>query len=137
MSVPQTILFVSLRDMVVSTQDGYAIRFKAQHPTPVPNFKRVIQAVQAAGCVPYDEITSGEKIKIKTVEQGRDEESSEREVALVAAMHAIIDRDNPVDFNRAGFPQTRSLETLSGLEKVTNVERDRVWKKFQTMRNGQ
>lgn len=136
MSVPNTVLFVSLRDIVVSTMDGYAIRFKAQQPVAVPNFKRVIQAVQSAGCVPYDEAVGGEKIKIKTVEQGRDEETSEREVALIAAMHTIIERDNPVDFNRAGAPQTRSLETISGLEKVTNAERDRVWKKFQTLRNG-
>lgn len=136
MSVQKTIPYVSLRDIVVSTTDGYAIRFVANKPVMVPNFKRVIQAVQSAGCVPYEDLVSGQKAHIKTIEQVAADESTEREISIIAAIGELVERDNPIDYNRAGSPQTRSLETLTGLEKISNAERDKAWKKYQAMTRG-
>lgn len=132
MSVQSKIPYISLRDIVVATLDGYSIRFEKGKPVDVPNFKNVINAVNAAGCVPY--IDGDEKIApvTRTFEHVTDEQSAARADAIRLAILAIVDRDLPVDFTRAGAPQTRSLETITGFDKISNAERDEAWKSYKT-----
>lgn len=132
MSVQKTIPYISLRDIVVATTDGYALRFTAGVPTEVPNYKGVITAVQAAGCMPVEEV--GARVvatKTRTIEDVTDEEAAKRADALQLAIGVIMERNDPIDFNRAGAPQTRSLEQITGFEKISNAERDKAWKAYQ------
>lgn len=135
MSVQKTVPYISLRDIVVATLEGYAIRFVASMPTDVPNHRGVIAAVQAAGCVPFRD--GDDKIKpiSRTIEHANEDEVAARKEALYLAIQTILDRDNPVDFNRAGAPQTRSLETITGFDKISNAERDAAWKAFKASQN--
>lgn len=131
MSVQQTVKYISLRDIVVPTTEGYAIRFTANEPVEVPNFKRVIAAVNAAGCIPFEEAMGLGKIQVKSIEQVKNEEISERQAMIIDGIGKLKDRDNPIDFNRSGAPQTRSLEAVTGLEKISNAERDKAWEVFK------
>jgi hypothetical protein len=128
MSVQQKVPYISLRDVVVATLDGYSIGFKANTTTYVPNSKRVIAAVQAAGCVPVTEDT--EAPELITIEQYSEEVAEERRIALFAAMDVIREREEPTDYTRNGAPQVRSLETISGFQ-ISNTERDKVWKEYK------
>ena len=137
MSVQNTIPYISLRDIVVATTDGYALRFVAGEPTEVPNYKTVIQAVKSAGCMPVEEI--GARViatKTKTIDEVSAEEAAGRADAIQLAIGAIVDGGQPIDFNRAGAPQTRSLEKLTGFEKISNAERDAAWKTYQANKEG-
>lgn len=136
MSVQQTVKYISLRDIVVPTTEGYAIRFIANEPVEVPNFKRVIAAVNAAGCIPFEEAMGLEKVRVKTIEQVKNEEISERQAMIIAAIGELKERDNPIDFNRAGAPQTRSLEAVTGLDKISNAERDKAWDTYRANQSG-
>lgn len=134
MSVQQTVPYISLKDQVVATTDGYALRFIAGEVTDVPNFRGVIKAVQAAGCVPAEEVGAQVLNKVKkagTVEDHKEQETADRSALIQQAIIAIIDRGEPSDFTRNGSPQTRSLEQLTGLESIKNAERDAEWKKYQ------
>lgn len=136
MSVQEKLIpFISQRDIVIATTDGYSIGFKAGVPSNVPNVKGVLEAVRAAGCVPFD--SEGKRVtgKIDSVEDGLDAAVAARTEAIQAAIFVIVERDNPVDFNRAGAPQTRSLEQISGLEKITNAERDEAWKQYKASKS--
>lgn len=133
----QSIPYLSLRDIVVATTEGYAIRFVAGQPVDVPNYKNVIQAVQSAGCMPVEEV--GARVvatKTKTIEEVSDAEAASRADAIQLAISAIVDGGQPIDFNRAGAPQTRSLEKLTGFEKISNAERDKAWKTYQENKEG-
>lgn len=131
MSVQKTVKYISMRDIVVATTEGYSIRFIANEPSDVPNYKRVIAAVGAAGCIPYEEAMGLEKVRVKTIEQAKNDETSERLAMIIDGIGQLKERDNPIDFNRAGAPQTRSLEAVTGLDKISNAERDKAWDVFR------
>lgn len=133
MSVKQTVPYISLKDQVVATLDGYALRFVAGEVVDVPNFKNVIAAVQAAGCVPAEEVGAQVRDKItktKTVEEHNAETAEERSAKIQMAILAIVHDSEPANFTRNGSPQTRALEQIAGIENIKNAERDAEWKKY-------
>lgn len=133
MSVEKTIPYVSLRDIVVPTLDGYALRFESGVPTQVPNFKHTIAAVQAAGCVPADEVKV--RVKSTTVEEATEAEQNARRDQILVAIGVLKEKGDPIDFNRTGSPQVRSLEAITGFKDISNAERDKAWKAFQASEN--
>lgn len=134
MSTLKKVPYISLRDIVVPTLDGYTVRFVKNVTTHVPNTRNVIKAVQAAGCVPVED--DAEAPKLKTIEDLNDDEVEKRKLALFAALDVIVERNEPTDFTNAGVPQTNSLETISGFQ-VSVTERNKVWKEFKAERGMQ
>ena len=132
MSVEKTIPYVSLREIVVTSLDGYSLRFEPGVPVNVPNFKHTIGAVQAAGCVPADEVQV--RIKTSTVEEASEAEQAARQAQIIAAIGVLVDKKDPIDFNRSGSPQVRSIETIVGFD-ISNMERDKAWKAYQASKN--
>lgn len=132
MSVEKTIPYVSLREIVVTSLDGYSLRFEPGVPVNVPNFKHTIGAVQAAGCVPADEVQV--RIKTSTVEEASEAEQAARQAQIIAAIGVLVDKKDPIDFNRSGSPQVRSIETIVGFD-ISNTERDKAWKAYQASKN--
>lgn len=134
MNAPDTIPYVSLRDIVVPTLDGYALRFVAGEPIQVPNFKNTIAAVAAAGCVPADEVKV--RVKTSTIEEVSETAMLARADEVVAAIGALVAEGSAINFNRAGQPQVRSLEKILGYD-ITPAERDAAWKTFQAQKNAE
>ena len=63
-----------------------------------------------------------------TPPEGGEEQS--REAALLAAI-AGLEKGNPDHWIRGGAPQIAALETATGLENVSAVERDAAWAQHQ------
>ena len=134
MSTSKTIPYVSLRDIVVPTLDGFAIRFIAGEPVQVPNYKNTIAAVQAAGCVPADDVKV--RVKTSTIEEASEADQAKRASEVVAAIGVLVAEGNPIDFNRSGSPQVRSLEKILGYD-ISNAERDSAWKTYKAEQNAE
>lgn len=130
MSVQNTVPYISLIDQVVATTDGYTLRFVAGETTQVPNFKNVVAACRSAGCVPAEEIGAQVRGKLGTIEDHREAEDAARSAAIQMAILTVVERGLPADFTRAGVPQNRALEQLTGFASIKNTERDMEWKKY-------
>lgn len=114
--------FTMSRDRTVATSKGHSIEFKKGVPTHVPYECR--EEVMAVGAVPEGEIDEALTPKPETP-VGED-----REAIVMAAIEAIVLRNNPKEFTAGGAPHIKTLERELGFD-IDVHERDALWDKFR------
>lgn len=125
--------FVSTRDTVVRSTQGYAIEFKKGIPTDVPYVMR--HEVVEKGIMPVQD--DG-----KAIEAGEDQvvaepkkvllppEGETRIERIVEAFKAIVARNNPSDFTGGGTPSAGAVSAAIQF-KVDTKEVRGLWEKHR------
>lgn len=113
--------FVSLKDQVVATVQGHSIEFKAHVPTYV--VPQCWNAVQEKGCVPTEDLPES---AVKSDEL----EGKAREDAIIAAMRAMVLKNDRNSFTASGAPSAPAVSAAVGFN-VNGKERDQMWVKAQ------
>ena len=114
--------FIMSRNRTVATTKGHSIEFLKGVPTHVPYECR--EEVMAAGGVPETDVDEDPTPKPDTP-AGED-----REAIILAAIEAIVLRNNPKEFTAGGAPHIKTLERELGFD-VDVHERDDLWDKFR------
>lgn len=117
-------MYVSNRDVTVSTTTGHVIQFKKNVPIYVP--EPVRQILPGYGILPIEgEIeVGGEKVEVKPPPPT----GLRRDEQIYQAIKQLIGSNNPDDFTAGGIPSKKAIEKITGFE-VNVAERNAAWKR--------
>lgn len=134
MAEPKQYPFVSNRDIVVTSLQGYSIRFDKGVPTHVP---KVMHAeVMEKGILPCDD--GGATLSIDKVEDPKPkpkvllapEDPAERAEAIRVVIEALAERNSPKDFSAGGVPTSKAVTAALGWSADAQEIRP-VWDAFK------
>lgn len=113
--------FILHRNRTLASKMGHSIEFKKGVPTHVP--PECHEEALGMGAVPESELEDADQKDVPLT----DEEKSEK---LVAAIEAMVGRNQRDDFTAAGLPHSKALAGIVGFP-VDASQRDAAWAKFQ------
>jgi len=113
-AAPKQFLFVSQRDIVVTSTQGYSIEFKKGEPTHVPRamhkevLDKGIVAVDAADAAAVTVEAAPPAVLVAP------EDGDARKEKIVEAIRATVKRNSSKDFTAAGVPTAGAVSALTG-----------------------
>lgn len=118
-------MYVSHRDVYVSTTKGFSYGFKKGVPMYVVPECRA--DVIAHGVLPVDgDMPLQEEVR----KASPDPVGEERKNLILAAMAELAQENNSSNFSAAGVPKTNALKRVCGFG-VDMTERDKLWVEYQ------
>jgi len=136
---PKQYLFVSNRDIVIVSTQGYAIGFEKGVPMHVP--RAMHSEVMEKGAIPCDQ--AGTTLDSSKVEHEpalkllvAPEDALERADAIAPVLAAIAERNNSKDFTAGGVPTAGAVSAVLGW-KAEPIEIRPVWQKYKQSVNAQ
>lgn len=126
-------LFVSNRNITITSTLGYSIAFERGIPIHVP--KRMHSEVMEKGCLPCDasgKILDAPEVEVTPVAKVliAPEDADERNAAINTVMETIVKRNNPLDFSAGGVPSAQAVTLALGW-KVDAREIRPLWNKMK------
>lgn len=115
--------FVMSRNLQVRSTSGYAVVFEKGVETEVPAV--MIAEVIALGA---ERVDAGQSAHIKEPNKFTPPVGDAREGDIRAAIDAIVEQNNPVDFTASGVPKLAAISKMVGYA-VDKVELANVWQK--------
>lgn len=123
-------LFVSNRNMNITSTQGYSIDFVKGEPTHVPPAMHA--AAMERGAMPCDE--KGETLDVAQSPVKEEpkillapEDADERNAKILEVVTALAKRNNPKDFSAGGVPRAASVSASLGW-RVDQGEVTAVWR---------
>lgn len=118
-SLPTQYMFVSNRDITVTSTRGYSLEFKKGVPQHAPKpmhaelIEKGILPVADDGGIDVEKLTEavdGDAKKVVVTP----EDADERAVAIETVIKALVEANNPADFTAGGVPSASSLTAALG-----------------------
>ena len=117
-------LYVSQRDVTVTSTTGHTIRFAKGVPTAVPYQMR--RLCLERGVLPVDTSAPVLDDDPKPAKPDAPLSMQERDELIREAMVEMIETKKRDDFTATGLPKVDRLAKITGFE-VSMAERDRIW----------
>lgn len=121
-----TIKMVCPRNFTLRTQSGHTIHFEAGKPKDVPDMLYAealrFNIVPVKGAhVDDDDGTGQPRVQIT---------GSLRDALIYGAMHEIVTRNSPDDFDGGRQPKPKAIEDITGI-KISAQERTKYWDNYR------
>ncbi|HYF28588.1 MAG TPA: hypothetical protein VD931_22805 [Baekduia sp.] len=116
--LPPQYMFVSNRDIVVTSTRGYSLEFVKGVPMHAPKpmhaelIEKGILPVADGGGIDVEAMTEAQGTPKKVLLAPETQE--ERDVAIEQAIRAVVERNNPSDFTAGGVPSPTTLTAALG-----------------------
>lgn len=123
-----TIMMQCPRDFVLRTTTGHTVRFEAGKPTPVP--EAIYAEALARNIVPVKG-----PIDTDSPATGNTRVSLHgplRDALLYNAIHALVQRNQPEDFDGGGQPKPSSIKDFCGVP-ISAQERTKYWSNYREL----
>ena len=117
-------LYVSQRDVTVTSTTGHTIRFTKGVPVSVPYQMR--RLCLERGVLPVDPTQPVLEDEVKPTKPDAPLSQQERDEFIREAMNEMIETKKRDDFTATGLPKVDRLAKITGFE-VSMAERDRIW----------
>lgn len=111
---PKQYLFVSQRDITITSTLGYSIEFKKGEPTHVPRAMHaevLDKGIVAADPVDAEQVTEAAAPRKILVAP---EDGDERKAQVDDAIRAIVKRNSSKDFSASGIPSAAAVTGMVG-----------------------